>query len=262
MKIGFFDSGLGGLTILKEVVKILPQFDYIYYGDTANLPYGDKTEEEIYELTKAALVELFNRDCELVVVACNTASAETLRKLQDTFLKEQYPDKRALGVIIPTLEVFNELHAERGILLATKRTVESKKYNLELQKINPNLKLEALPMTKLVPFIESDQIDKALEVAIESLESVDVGKGDVVILGCTHYALLKESLREKFPEATFLSQDEIIPKKLFSYLGKHPELTAKLTNTGERTIHLTEHKNSYDVLAGQFLGGVYLPEDN
>jgi glutamate racemase len=115
MKIGFFDSGLGGLTILKAVVKELPQYDYVYYGDTLHLPYGDKTEEEIFTLTKTGIEYLFEKGCVLVIVACNTASAETLRKLQDSWLLETYPDRKVLGVIVPTLErvlevIFQTLH--------------------------------------------------------------------------------------------------------------------------------------------------------
>ena len=128
MNIGFFDSGLGGLLILKAVARALPQYDYIYFGDTANLPYGDKTETEVYELTKAAIEELFNRDCLLVIVACNTASAESIRRIQDTYLKEEYHDRRILGVIVPTVEEVIEKGFKRAILLATTRTVESGKY--------------------------------------------------------------------------------------------------------------------------------------
>jgi glutamate racemase len=133
MKIGFFDSGLGGLMILKAVAKALPEFDYEFYGDTANLPYGDKSEAAIYELTKQGVEHLFKRDCALVIVACNTASAETLRRLQDEYLPESYPDRRILGVIIPTVEEVMQEKYSNAILLATKRTVESKKYEKELK---------------------------------------------------------------------------------------------------------------------------------
>jgi glutamate racemase len=262
MKIGFFDSGLGGLTVLREVVKHLPQYDYIYFGDTANLPYGDKTENEIYELTKAAITELFDRDCLIVVVACNTASSETLRKLQDTFLKASYPDRRVLGVIIPTLEVLLEQTPNRTILLATKRTVESGKYEVELKKLAPTQHLLSIPMVKLVPLIEAQKHDEAFMITVDALREVQTGKGDVVILGCTHYTLLKDDLRELFPNTKFLSQDEIIPDKLADYLTRHPELSSRLSGTGERTIHLTELRNDYEELAGQFLGGVYMPHES
>lgn len=262
MKIGFFDSGLGGLTILKEVVKYLPDYDYIYWGDTAHLPYGDKSEEEVYELTKTALTELFKRQCSLVIVACNTASAQTLRRLQDTFLKEEYPDKKVLGVIVPTLEETIALAPKRVILLATKRTVASGKYDIELKKLNHGLELVSLPMPGLVPLIESQKHDEALEVATEALAAINLREGDVVVLGCTHYTLLKDELRQKFTVARFLSQDEILPQKIKEYLDAHPEIEQNLTRSGERTVHLTETREHYDELAGQFLGGVYLPEES
>ena len=127
MTIGLFDSGLGGLTILRAVVKQLPQYDYVYYGDTANLPYGDKSEAEIYDLSVAAMDYLFGEGCALIIVACNTASAETLRKLQDEYLPKHYPERRILGVIIPTVETLIADGVEAALLLATKRTVESQK---------------------------------------------------------------------------------------------------------------------------------------
>jgi glutamate racemase len=261
MNIGFFDSGLGGLLILKAVAKALPQYDYIYYGDTANLPYGDKTEEEIFELTKAAIAELFKRDCLLVIVACNTASAESLRLLQDSFIKEEYPDRRVLGVIIPTVEELIDLGAKHALLLGTKRTVESGKYERELYKLSQELKLTAKATPELVPLIELGEIDVAVGAAIKTIES-QAGEGDVVILGCTHYALLKNQLREHFVGSrTILSQDEVIPKKLADYLTRHPEITSRLSDTGKREIHLTEHRPDYDRLTADFLGGAYVPNE-
>jgi glutamate racemase len=262
MKIGFFDSGLGGLIVLREVVKVLPEYDYVYWGDTANLPYGDKTEEEVYELTKAAVTKLFERGCSIVVVACNTASSQTLRKLQDTFLKEKFPDKKVLGVIIPTLEELITINPERAILLATKRTVDSGKYELELKKLTNSLRLISLATSKLVPLIESEQYKEALSLASQNLSDVKVGEGDVVILGCTHYSLLKDELRHNFKNVTFLSQDEIIPYKLKDYLNHHPEIEQNLSRGGERTIHLTETREHYAELAGHFLKGAYVPQES
>lgn len=261
MNIGFFDSGLGGLLILKAVAKALPQYDYVYYADTANLPYGDKSEEEIFKLTKQALDELFLRDCALVVVACNTASAETLRRIQDTYLIEKYPDRRVLGVIVPTIESLHDMKASRALLLATKRTVESGKYERELQKLDSSIDLASVATPELVPLIESHKLDEALAHAISVIET-ETGKGDVVLLGCTHYTLLKDGLREHFSDTrTFVSQDEVIPYKLADYLDRHPEIASRLTNTGKRQIHLTEHRPDYDRLTAEFLGGVYLPEE-
>ncbi len=260
MNIGFFDSGLGGLLILKAVVKQLPQYDYIYYGDTANLPYGDKNEEEIYNLTKNAIEELFKRNCLLVIVACNTASAESLRRLQDTFIKESYPDRRVLGVIVPTMEALLDSGKKNALLIATKRTVESSKYERELQKLDDSIRIVSVATPQLVPLIESHQINEAVTAAAASIAAR--GEGEVAILGCTHYVLLKESLRKKFPELTFISQDEVIPAKLTNYLERHPEITSRLTDTGKREIVLTEHRPDYDRLIAEFLQGAYIPEDS
>jgi glutamate racemase len=258
MKIGFFDSGLGGLTVLREVVKVLPDYDYIYYADTKHVPYGDRPETEILELTKKALIHLFERDCSLVIVACNTVSAETLRTLQDTFIKDQYPDRKVLGVIVPTIETLVEMKPKRAVLLGTERTVASRKYEKELRKLSADIALDSKSMTELVPLIEDHKTEIAASIGIGILEDMAVGKGEVVILGCTHYSLLKDALRDALPDVIFLSQDEIIPNKLSAYLTSHPEVVAELTRDRERTIHLTEHREAYNRLAAEFLGGSYV----
>lgn len=262
MNIGFFDSGLGGLLVLKAVAKALPQYGYIYYGDTANLPYGDKTEEEIYELTKKAIGELFARDCLLVIVACNTASAETIRRLQDTYLKEEFPDRKILGVIVPTVEEVFATKRKRAILIATKRTVESGKYERELSKIDSSIDLISISTPELVPLIELHEDEAAVDSARQTLER-EVREGGVAILGCTHYILLKDALRKHFGDSlTIISQDEVIPNKLADYLTRHPEVASRLTDTGKRDIVLTKHRPDYDRLTAEFLGGVYFKEED
>lgn len=261
MKIGFFDSGLGGLILLKAVAKALPDYDYYYYGDTAHVPYGDKSEEEIFRLSQLAMEYLFAQGCLIVVIACNTASAETLRKLQDDYLPNAYPDRRILGVIIPTIEELNRSGSHETLLMATKRTVESKKYEKELQlKGNKEITLRSVATPQLVPLIEQGELEAAANEAIHVVEDRYPGKGEAVILGCTHYTLLKDSLRKKFPELTFISQDEVIPEKLNDYLTRHPELESKLTRGGGRQIHLTAHRPDYDAVMSQLLGGVYIDE--
>ena len=261
MKIGFFDSGLGGLTILKTVAKKLPQYDYLYYGDTANLPYGDKTEAEIFNLTKAGIETLFKTDCALVIIACNTASAETLRKLQDDFLVKEYPDRRILGVIIPTIEEMLESGAKRALLLATRRTVESGKYPMELQKHEAkDLTLYSVQMPGLVPLIESGKSDEALLLAKNAIDEEEkrVGEVDTVVLGCTHYTKLAPGLRKHYERIKFISQDELIPKKLADYLSRHKEIESKLTRGGTRVIKLTESREDYDQITAELLGGALI----
>ncbi len=262
MKIGFFDSGLGGLTILKAVARELPAFDYVFYGDTDNLPYGDKTEEEIYELTIRGIEYLFESGCQMVIIACNTASAETVRKLQTEFLPKHHPDKKILGVIVPTVEELNFDKKTKVALLATKRTVESDKYNLELeQKGNGNVDLKQIPAPDLVPLIEIGDLDLAIEQAIKLIES-EGGECEVIVLGCTHYSEIKNQLRSHYGERKkIISQDEIIPAKLKGYLKAHPEIETKLSRGSGRVIHLTEHRAYFDKIMQQLLGGVIVEED-
>lgn len=262
MKIGFFDSGLGGLLVLKATAKALPEYDYEYYGDTKNLPYGDKTEEQIFELTKAGVTHLFERGCVLVVIACNTASAETLRRLQDEFLPEAFPSRKILGVIIPVIEDVVESQCKRVLLFATKRTVTSGKYHLELGKRNEiNTKIEAIATPELVPLIENGDLDEAY-VIMERLIDAELTNGskvDGVILGCTHYTLLADRLRAHYTDTlTVFSQLEIIPQKLDEYLLKHQEIESLLSKHGFRNIYLTEHKEAYDVHMQDLLNGKFL----
>ncbi|MEQ1666076.1 MAG: glutamate racemase, partial [Bdellovibrionales bacterium] len=241
MKIGFFDSGLGGLTIMDAVIKELPQYDYEFYGDTANLPYGDKSEEEIFNLTKRGIEHLFQKDCLLIIVACNTASAETLRKLQTEYLPQNYPDRRILGVIIPTIEVLLEEKIERAILIGTNRTVESKKYHLELDKYSDAPKLNSIATPALVPLIEAQKYDEAYKIICEIIDNKE--SEEAIILGCTHYTTLSAKLNERYAENKFkiISQDKIIPNKLKIYLSKHPELEERLSRNFKRNIYLSKH---------------------
>lgn len=245
MKIGFFDSGIGGFTILTAVRKMLPEYDYVYYGDTVNLPYGDKTEAEIYAWTSSAVIDLFSRDVKLVVIACNTASAETLRRLQHELLPNKFGDRRILGVIIPTIETLIETKTNHVILIGTTRTISSHKYEIELAHRQPNqVQLYAIATPELVPQIEANNIFGAmhsLEVAIERV----VGKVDTIVLGCTHYVLLKDRIRERYPYLRVITQDEIIPHKLFSYLVRHPEISSELSRNGSLEIVLSNDEEAY-----------------
>lgn len=261
MKIGFFDSGLGGLTILKAVAKHLPDYDYVYYGDTENLPYGDKSEREVYLHTKKGVEYLFDNGCSLIILACNTASAETARKLQQELLPEKYPDKKVLGIIVPTVEVLLEGDVTKACLIATKRTIESGKYQIELnQRTNVPVSLVSVATPQLVPLIELNELEAATNAAIQVIEK-EAGESEVVILGCTHYTQITQSLKEHFKTSKkIISQDEVIPEKIRLYLESHPEITNELSRRGTRTIHLTKHRPDYDVFMGQLLGGVYMAE--
>lgn len=242
MRIGFFDSGIGGLTILHAVRELLPEYDYLYYGDTKNLPYGDKAEAEIFTYTKNAIEYLFEHGSLLVVVACNTASAETLRILQDTLLVGQYADRRILGVIIPTIEVLCAVKPKHALLIGTVRTIESRKYNRELEKISSTIVLSTQATPELVPLIESNDMQGAWDVLKKVVES-QTGEIDTIVLGCTHYTVLKDEIRKHFPH-TVISQDEVIPEKLKKYLENHPEIESRLTRSKTLEVFLTGGANA------------------
>lgn len=255
MKIGFFDSGLGGLLIMKSVRELLPEFDYEFYGDTAQLPYGDKTEAEIYELTMAGVSHLFAVGCAVVVIACNTASAETLQKIQQTILRGEYRERRVLGVILPTVEVVASRAVATVGLLATTRTVESGKYREELLKALPKVRLEAKPLPALVTLLEGGELTEAASlIRTEVVQFRQLGVNNF-ILGCTHYCLLKQDVRSVLGSSGIVfSQDEIIPNKLKTYLGNRPELTRQLGRQGTLNIYLTLPRPDYD----QFIGRMKL----
>jgi len=258
MKIGFFDSGLGGFMIMKAVIDKMPEYDYEFYGDTENLPYGDKNEAEIYELTKKGVESLFVKGCLLVIVACNTASAETLRKLQQEFLPEKFPDRKILGVIIPTIETLVENKSLKSLLIGTNRTINSKKYQKELEKTQGGLEIEGVATPDLVLKIENREYQEAVESICDLIEKRGE-KDKVLILGCTHYSVIKDDLRKKLPnDITILSQDEIIPKKLELYLKNHPEIEEKLSKEKTRNVFLTKNSELYDELLEKWLNGTLI----
>jgi glutamate racemase len=251
MKIGLYDSGLGGLTILKAVREHMPAYDYVYLGDTANLPYGDKSESEIYALAHHAVERLFQEGVSLIIVACNTVSAEVLRRLQDDVFNHKYPDRRVLGVIIPTVEVLHESEAKHALLIGTKRTVISKKYAIELEKINSEIMLTQMATPSLVPKIEQHDFEGAFADVVPILDA-RVGSVDTLILGCTHYTMLKEAIRARYQNLHVISQDEIIPKKVEMYLTRHPEIESALTRKGTIEIILTENNERYELIKKMF----------
>lgn len=246
MKIGFFDSGLGGLIILDAVRKLMPQYDYLFFGDTANLPYGNKSEEEIHSLTYHGIKRLFDAGALIVVVACNTASSASVRKHQDDMLTAEYPDRKLLGVIIPTVEMLHTSDAQHALLIATERTINSKKYEIELKKIDSRFTLLTHATPDLVQKIESGDTASACAEVSELLQNV-YPQVDTLILGCTHYTLIKECLR-KSHSISVISQDEIIPQKLHDYLTRHPEIETRLSKQGSVEIHLSAENARYDAI--------------
>lgn len=246
-KIGVFDSGLGGLYIARAVRRALPQYDYAYLGDTLNVPYGGRSLETIYKLSEAAIGFLFDQqNCNLVIIGCNTASVTALRKLQREFLPKYYPDRRILGVIVPTLEAATELGATQIGLIATEYTVRSKIYDEEIVKITPMAKIYGQPTPLLVPLIENGG-EKYMDIVLGDYLAPLISKGlDSLILGCTHYIEIKEKVRELTRHRVrVLAQDEIIPPKLKNYLARHPEIEEPLTQNGTFECFATDVNPSY-----------------
>lgn len=246
-KIGFFDSGMGGLHVARAIRLLLPAYDYVYLGDTLNLPYGGRSFDTIYSLTEAAIRFLFQQhDCDLVIIACNTASVTALRKLQQEFLPVHYPDRRILGIVVPTLESATELEANKIGLIATEYTIRSKTYDAEIVKITPRAKIFGQATPLLVPLIEHHGDKYMDQVLVDYLEPL-VRKGlDCLILGCTHYIAIKDRVRDIVdPNVRVLSQDEIVPLKLRNYLERHPEMEQRLSQNGSFDIYATDVSPSF-----------------
>lgn len=252
MRIGIFDSGLGGLTIALSIIRRLPQYSYIYLGDTKRVPYGNRSQDVIHEFTSQALDYLFAHDCQLVIIACNTASAEALRKSQQEYIPKNQPDRKVLGVLIPAAEAAVEFASKGPIgVIATAATVESGSYERELKRLDPDARVtqEATPL--LVPLVENDGLKYADPILKDYLAALN-GVGSI-ILGCTHYCLLKDRIRA-LVDVPVISQDEVVPDKLADYLDRHPEIESKLGREGERRYCVTDLTTSYFELAQRLTG--------
>lgn len=258
--IGVFDSGYGGLTVLKEIVKELPQYDYLYLGDNARAPYGSRSFDEVYNLTLECVKQLFDKGCHLVILACNTASAKALRNIQQKDLPLIAPNRRVLGVIRPTTELVGNYSKTKHIgVLGTTGTVLSQSYPIEIAKFFPEVKVyqEACPLW--VPMVENNEYntpksDAIIKQHIDNLMSRSP-KIDTIILGCTHYPLLKDQIKKFLPDNfTLLSQGDIVAKGLADYLKRHPEMDAKCSKGNTIEFLTTGDTNNFDIHAGKFFG--------
>jgi glutamate racemase len=260
--IGIFDSGYGGLTILKEIVKELPQYDYIYLGDNARTPYGTRSFDVVYEYTLEAVKTLFSMGCHLVILACNTASAKALRTIQQNDLPGIDISKRVLGVIRPSIEEIPNTTKSRHVgVLGTMGTVLSESYPLEIEKISPESEIictqEACPMW--VPIVENSEIDTPgadyfIRKNLDNLLTADP-EIDTIILGCTHYPLLINKISKFLPSGiTVLEQGTIVAKKLKDYLKRHPEIEKRCTKGGDVRYITTETIETFEKKAAYFLG--------
>jgi glutamate racemase len=255
MTIGIFDSGLGGLVMTRAFREALPSHDFLYLGDTLHVPYGPRSADAIYEFTLQAVDYLFQQGCPLVIIACNTASANALRRLQQEYLPTHYPDRRILGVIVPTIEATLATGHKRIGLIGTAFTVNSNTYRDELQKINPDIQIFGKATPLLVPLVENNGIHYGEPVLCDYLEPLLEKNIDSLILGCTHYPLFKPMLKKLLPETVdIISQDDIVPARLVDYLQRHPEIDGKLSKNGTLKAYLTDVTSSYHAI-GQTLFG-------
>lgn len=240
MKIGVFDSGIGGLTVLSEIMKVLPSYDYCYLGDNARAPYGDRSADVIYEFTRQGVEFLFKQNCTLVILACNTASARALRRLQQEWLPAHYPERKILGIIIPIVEALPTIKTKKKKivgLIGTRATVLSDTYQTECDKRLPDkisLTQEACPL--LVPLIEEglEQSTPGIMLLKKYLRPLKLKQVSVLILACTHYPLLKKKIRSIMgTQCVIIDPGPIVAHSLKNYLARHPEIEATLAKKAE-----------------------------
>jgi glutamate racemase len=260
--IGIFDSGFGGLTVFRSIIKELPGYDYIYLGDTARAPYGNRSFQSIHQYTWECVQWLFKQGCPLIILACNTASAKALRTIQQQDLKHEDPSKRVLGVIRPTAEVIGDYTKTKEIgVLGTKGTVQSGSYLIEIGNFFPDLKVYQQACPLWVPIIENGEHDKPgadyfvqkyLDQVLE--QSPDI---DTLLLACTHYPLLQEKIRSFLPgHINIVVQGDIVAKSLVDYLQRHPEMEGKLTKSGTQQFFTTsDDTRDFDHYAEIFFNG-------
>lgn len=264
--IGVFDSGYGGLTVLKEIKKQLPQYDFIYLGDNARAPYGSRSFEVIYEYTWQAVQHLFDRGCSLVILACNTASAKALRNIQQKKLPELTEHKRVLGVIRPSTEAIGSITQSGHVgILATEGTIRSNSYALELQKLAPDLVVNQHACPMWVPLVENNQFDTPgghyfIQEDLNTILGMDK-RIDTLLLACTHYPILAETIRQMVPDGMeVIAQGEIVATSLKDYLERHPEMDALCSKKGTSIYLTSENAGVFNENASTFLDETIVAE--
>lgn len=260
--IGVFDSGYGGLTILREFVRLLPEYDYIYLGDNARTPYGTRSFDVVYQYTREAVEKLFDMGCRLVILACNTASAKALRNIQQQDLPRLDPSRRVLGVIRPSVEMLESYSGNRHIgILATKGTVASESYPIEVCKLYGSdfFHITQLACPMWVPLVENNELvgegaDFFVKKYIEELLRLDP-LIDTVVLGCTHYPLLADLIRKYLPAGIrIINQGPIVARSLQNYLFRHPEIESRITRSASVRYYTTEKSELFEPMASLFMG--------
>jgi glutamate racemase len=262
--IGIFDSGFGGLTVLKELLEKLPQYDYMYLGDNARTPYGSKSQAVIYSYTRQAVDFLFKQGCELIIIACNTSSAKALRKIQQEYLPATYPKRRVLGVIIPAaeaaLEALSDIKTKKPLhigIIGTRATIEARVYEQELGKLNKDLEIYSQPCPLLVPLVEEGWTRKPETRMIlkKYLRPLKNKKINILILGCTHYPLLLADIKRIAGKSTkVINTPQAVAQKLKDYLARHPAIEKKIKKQQQRLFYTTDEPARFKNLGTKFLG--------
>lgn len=273
--IGVFDSGIGGLTVFKEFITELPRYDYMYLGDNARAPYGNKSQTTIYNYTRAAVDFLCKQGCELIILACNTASAKALPKIQQEWLPNHYPNRRVLGVVIPAVEATIEQIRQASIkdnkkrigIIGTQATIDSQVYedefakrlknNINNQINNLSLQICGQKCGLLVPLIEEGWSKKPITKIVlkKYLRPLKQKKVQYLILGCTHYpVLLKEIEKIMGKNVKIISSAEATGKKLIDYLKRHAEIEVKIRKNRQRIFYTTDEPQHFQTLGKKLLG--------
>lgn len=256
--IGVFDSGYGGLTILKSIRELLPQYDYVYLGDNARAPYGSRSFDIVYQFTRQAVMKLFEMGCQLVILGCNTASAKALRSIQQNDLPNIDPLRRVLGVIRPTAEVTGKLTETKHVgILATPGTIKSESYNMEINKLWPDLSVTGVACPLWVPIVENNEAEGAgadyfVKKRIDHILWLDPDI-DTLILGCTHYPILMPKIKQYVPDGIqIVSQGEYVADSLKDYLARHTDMDARCTKDGTVRYYTTENADKFKETARIF----------
>lgn len=259
--IGVFDSGFGGLTVLKEVMRELPQYDYLYLGDNARTPYGNRSKETIIEYTDQAVRYLFEHGARLIIVACFTATSQALRELQEKYLRNPdspYKDRKILGVVRPVVEAAVKASKTKRIgVIGTKGTVASKSFEIELQKLDPAVQVAQQACPLLVPFIEEGWHTKpeAKSILKKYLRRIQTHNIDTLLLGCTHYPLMITDIRRIMgKKVNVLHSGEIVAQSLVEYLERHPEIEEQLSKNQKLQFLTTDSKERFSQFAQNFAG--------
>ena len=265
--IGIFDSGYGGLTILRQIRQLMPWYDYLYLGDNARAPYGPRSYEVVYEFTREAVHHLFDAGCPLIILACNTASAKALRSIQQNDLPAMgNKTLRVLGVIRPTVESVGALTHTRHVgLFGTPGTIRSHTYEMEIHKLFPDIVVTGVACPMWVPLVENEEYaspgaDYFVQKYLDEMLCHD-SETDTIILGCTHYPLLLDKIRKYCPEhITLMPQGEYVAHSLCNYLQRHADIEKSISREGTLSMETTEQPGQFSSLASLFLGESALME--